>query len=159
MGTSSKIVSLGEATRRAAEIRATGGKVALANGVFDVLHVGHVRYLEAARRLADLLAVAVNSDLSVQANRGPGLPLVPEAERAEIVAALAAVDLVVVFGERDVAEVVRALRPELHVKGTDYREDTVPERALVESLGGRVVIAGDPKDHSSTALRARIKGG
>ncbi|MHB8418170.1 MAG: adenylyltransferase/cytidyltransferase family protein [Myxococcales bacterium] len=153
-----KIVSLAEAVRRAAEVRARGGKLALANGVFDLLHVGHIRYLEAARALADLLVVAVNSDASVKLNRGPGLPLVPETERAEVVAALAAVDLVVLFAGPDVSEAVSALRPELHVKGRDYREETVPERALVESLGGRVVIAGDPKDHSSSALRARLEG-
>ncbi len=156
MATPSKVVSLEEAARRAADLRVRGGKLALANGVFDLLHVGHVRYLEAARALADLLVVAVNSDASVKQNRGPGLPLVPEAERAEVVAALAAVDLVVVFAEKEVSEIIRALRPDLHVKGTDYREATVPERALVESLGGRVVIAGDPKDHSSSALRARL---
>jgi rfaE bifunctional protein nucleotidyltransferase chain/domain len=158
MSTASKLVSLDAAARQAAEVRARGGQVALCNGVFDVLHVGHVRYLEAARALADLLVVAVNSDASVRLNRGPGLPLVPEAERAELLAALAAVDLVVLFDGREVADVLRAVRPNLHVKGTDYRPDTVPERELVESLGGRVVIAGDPKDHSSSALRDKLKG-
>ncbi len=153
-----KIVPLGTAARRAEEFRTRGGQVALANGVFDVLHVGHVRYLTAARAMADLLVVAVNSDASVRANRGEGLPLVPEGERAEVVAALGAVDLVVVFGEKDVSEVVKAIRPELHVKGTDYTVETVPERALVESLGGRVVIAGDEKTHSSTAMRAKLAG-
>lgn len=158
MAASDKILQLDAAARRAEELRAAGRKLALANGVFDLLHVGHVRYLEAARALADALVVAVNSDASVRANRGPSLPLVPVGERAEVVASLAAVDFVVVFDGRDVAEVVRALRPDFQVKGTDYRVETVPERALVESLGGRVVIAGDPKDHSSSALRAKLAG-
>ncbi len=158
MATATKLVTLETAARRAAEVRAKGGEVALCNGVFDILHVGHVRYLEAAKAMADLLVVAVNSDASVRLNRGPGLPLIPEAERAELVAALAAVDLVLLFDGKEVTEVVRAIRPNLQVKGTDYTVESVPERALVESLGGRVVIAGDPKDHSSTELRARLKG-
>jgi D-glycero-beta-D-manno-heptose 1-phosphate adenylyltransferase len=158
MAAASKLVSLEAAAKRAAEVRAKGGKVALCNGLFDVLHVGHAHYLEAAKALADLLVVAVNSDASVRLNRGPGLPLVPEAERAELVAALAAVDLVVLFDGKDVAEVVRAIRPNLQVKGTDYTPETVPERELVESFGGRVVIAGDPKDHSSSSLRAKLRG-
>ena len=157
MGTASKIVTLDAAARRAAEVRAKGGQVALCNGVFDLLHVGHVRYLEAAKALAELLVVAVNSDASVRLNRGPGLPQVPGAERAELVAALAPVDLVLLFDGKDVSDVLTAIRPNLHVKGTDYAAETVPERELVESLGGRVVIAGDPKDHSSTALRAKLK--
>ncbi len=158
MATATKLVTLETAARRAAEVRAKGGEVALCNGVFDILHVGHVRYLEAAKAMADLLVVAVNSDASVRLNRGPGLPLIPEAERAELVAALAAVDLVLLFDGKEVTEVVRAIRPNLQVKGTDYTVESVPERALVESLGGRVVSAGDPKDHSSTELRARLKG-
>ena len=159
MPAADKVVPLEEALARAEEVRRRGGRIGLANGVFDLLHVGHVRYLEAARALCDQLVVAVNSDASVRANRGDGLPLVPEGERAEVVAALGAVDLVVVFGEKDVSEVVRAIRPELHIKGTDYTVETVPERALVESLGGRVVIAGDEKTHSSTAVRAKLRGG
>jgi rfaE bifunctional protein nucleotidyltransferase chain/domain len=159
MATPTKIVTLDAAARRSAEVRAKGGQVALCNGVFDLLHVGHVRYLEAAKGMADLLIVAVNSDASVHLNRGPDLPQVPGAERAEVVAALAPVDLVVVFDGKDVSEVLRAVRPNLHVKGTDYTAANVPERELVESLGGRVVIAGDPKDHSSTALRAKLKDG
>ncbi len=144
--------SLGEAARWCQALRAAGKKVALANGAFDVLHVGHVRYLQAARALADALVVAVNSDASVRALKGPGRPVVPETERSEIVAALGCVDAVVIFEERDVSEVIRALRPDVHVKGTDYTPETVPERALVESLGGRVAIAGDPKHHSTSAF-------
>jgi rfaE bifunctional protein nucleotidyltransferase chain/domain len=130
--------------------------VALCNGVFDLLHVGHVRYLAAARSLADRLVVAVNSDRSTRQNRGPGHPMVPEAERAEVLAALAAVDWVLIFDEPEASSVIRALRPDFHVKGTDYRAEEVPERAAVEAVGGRVVIAGDPKDHSSSALRAKL---
>ncbi len=158
MPAADKVVPLEEALARAEEVRRRGGRIGLANGVFDLLHVGHVRYLEAARALCDQLVVAVNSDASVRANRGPGMPTVGEAERAEVVAALGAVDQVVLFAERDVSEVIRRLRPDLHVKGTDYTPEGVPERALVESLGGRVVIAGDPKDHSSSALRAKLRG-
>lgn len=158
MVTATKIVSLDEAARRCEAARGRGLGVALANGVFELLHVGHVRYLEAAKGLCDLLVVAVNADGSVVLNRGRP-PVVPGVERAELLAALAAVDLVVVFEGRDVSEVLRALRPSLHVKGTDYAPESVPERELVLALGGRVVIAGDPKDHSSTALRARLRGG
>ena len=157
MATATKLVTLEAAAQRATEVRAKGGQVALCNGVFDVLHVGQVRYLEAARAMAGLLVVAVNSDASVRLNRGPSLPLVPEAERAELVAALAAVDLVLLFDTKEVDDVLRAVRPNLHVKGTDYTVESVPERKLVESLGGRVVIAGDPKNHSSTDLRARLR--
>lgn len=133
--------------------------MALANGAFDLLHVGHVRYLQAARAMADVLVVAVNSDASVKLSKGPDRPIVPEDERAELVAALACVDAVVVFGERDVVRVLEALRPHLHVKGTDYTPDTVPERHVVAQWGGRVAIAGDPKDHSTTALAARLAEG
>ncbi|MHB1846262.1 MAG: adenylyltransferase/cytidyltransferase family protein [Deltaproteobacteria bacterium] len=159
MASVEKIVSLADAALWADGARARGLTVGLANGVFDLLHVGHVRYLEGARALCDALVVAVNSDASVRENRGPGLPLVPEAERAEVVAALTAVDRVVVFSGKDVSEVLRAVRPALQIKGTDYTPETVPERALVESLGGRVAIAGDPKAHSSTALREKLREG
>ena len=132
--------------------RAEGLKVALANGVFDLLHVGHVRYLEAAKLLADRLVVAVNSDASTRAYKGPGRPVIPQAERAELVRALRCTDLVLIFEEPDVRTVIRALKPDVHVKGTDYTPDTIPERAEVEAYGGRVAVAGDPKDHSTTAL-------
>ena len=137
---------------RAAADRA-GRSIALANGVFDLFHVGHLRYLEGAKQLADLLVVAVNSDASTRRlGKGPGRPLVPEAERAEIVAALSCVDHVVVFDSPDVVPVIRALRPDVQVKGTDYTPETIPEANEVRSYGGRVAVAGDPKEHSTTAL-------
>jgi rfaE bifunctional protein nucleotidyltransferase chain/domain len=144
-------------TAAVAEARAAGKTVALANGAFDLLHVGHVRYLRGAGELADVLVVAVNSDSSVRALKGEARPLFPEAERAEIVAALEGIDWVVVFGQETVVDVIKALRPDVHVKGTDYTEDTVPERDLVRSYGGRVAIAGDPKDHSTTEVLARLE--
>lgn len=137
--------------------RAAGQTVALANGVFDLLHVGHLRYLEGARRLADRLVVAVNSDASTRAHKGPGRPVIPEGERAELVAALRCVDAVLLFDEPDVRLVIRTLKPDVHVKGTDYTPETIPERAEVEAYGGRSAVAGDPKDHSTTALVAKLK--
>lgn len=139
--------------------RAQGLKVALANGVFDLLHVGHVRYLEAARQLADRLVVAVNSDASTRAYKGPGRPVIPEAERAELIRALRCTDLVLIFEEPDVRAVIRALKPDVHVKGTDYTPESIPERAEVEAYGGRVAVAGDPKDHSTTALLSKLPSG
>jgi D-glycero-beta-D-manno-heptose 1-phosphate adenylyltransferase len=133
------------------------GTVVLANGVFDLFHVGHARYLESARALGDLLVVAVNSDRSTRAYKGEGRPVTPEDERAEIVASLECVDFVLLFDEPDVRRVLESLRPEVHAKGTDYTEATVPERAIVEGYGGRVAICGDPKDHSSTELLERLK--
>jgi rfaE bifunctional protein nucleotidyltransferase chain/domain len=136
---------------------ASGRTVALANGVFDLFHVGHLRYLQGARAEADLLVVAVNSDRSTRENKGPGRPVVPEAERAEIVAGLACVDHVVVFDSRDVVPVIRALRPDVHVKGTDYTPETIPEAAEVRAYGGRVAVAGDPKGHSTSELIGRLE--
>jgi rfaE bifunctional protein nucleotidyltransferase chain/domain len=158
MAAQDKIVELSKASEFSESLRGQGRRVGLANGVFDLLHVGHVRYLEAARALCDCLIVAVNSDRSTRENKGAGRPLVPEHERAEVVAGLAAVDWVVLFEGRDVSEVIRALRPALQIKGSDYTVESVPERELVESLGGRVAIAGDPKDHSTTELAARFSG-
>ncbi|MFL5276416.1 MAG: adenylyltransferase/cytidyltransferase family protein [Myxococcales bacterium] len=155
-----KVVPLAEAVRAREAARAQGRKVAVANGAFDLLHVGHVRYLEAAKDLTSggLLVVGVNTDRSVRASKGEGRPVVPERERAEIVAALGCVDLVVLFDETDAASLLSALRPDLHVKGTDYTEGSVPERDVVARLGGRTVIAGDPKDHSTTDVLSRIRG-
>ncbi len=139
--------------RLRAEATAAGRTIALANGVFDLFHVGHLRYLQGARALADLLVVAVNSDVSARLlGKGPGRPVVPAAERAEIVAALACVDHVVLFDDRDVVPVIRALRPDVQVKGTDYTPETIPEAAEVRAYGGRVAVAGDPKDHSTSEL-------
>lgn len=130
--------------------------VALANGVFDLFHVGHLRYLEAASREAEVLVVGVNSDASTRAYKGPERPIVPEAERAEILCALAFVDHVLIFDEPNVVALLEALRPDVHAKGTDYTPETVPERPIVLGYGGRVAICGDPKDHSSTALIERL---
>ena len=154
-----KVVPLAEAVRAREAARGEGREVAVANGAFDLLHVGHVRYLEAARDLVPggLLVVGVNTDRSVRAAKGPGRPIVPEKERAEIVAALGCVDLVVLFDEANATALLTALRPDLHVKGTDYSEGSVPEREVVARLGGRTAIAGDPKDHSTTDILSRIR--
>ena len=137
--------------------RAAGRTLALANGCFDLLHVGHVRYLEGAAAEADRLIVAVNDDESVRSLKGSGRPILPASDRAELVAGLRAVDYVVVFSELTVAELLREMRPDVHCKGTDYTADTVPEREVVEAYGGRVAIVGDPKDHSTHDLLERIK--
>ena len=130
--------------------------LALANGCFDLLHVGHVRYLQAARREADRLLVAVNSDASVRAIKGEGRPLQPQDDRAEIIAALACVDFVVLFDELTVVPLIESLEPDVHCKGTDYTEETVPERDAVASHGGRGAIVGDPKDHATSGIIQRI---
>lgn len=154
---SRKIASLTEIAGRVERERAAGRTVALANGVFDLIHVGHVRYLEAAAEMADVLVVAVNSDASTRANKGDGRPVVPEDERAELVAALGCVDHVLIFDDRTVVPVIRALRPDLQVKGTDYTPESIPERGEVEAYGGRVAVAGDPKDHSTTETLRRLE--
>jgi rfaE bifunctional protein nucleotidyltransferase chain/domain len=151
-----KLRTLDEAKLWREELRRSGRTLAFANGVFDLLHVGHVRYLQGARALADALIVAVNSDASTRANKGPSRPVVPEGERAELIAALECVDAVLLFDDRTVTGLLEALRPEVHVKGTDYTPETVPERAIVQAYGGRVAIAGDPKDHSTTATVAKL---
>ena len=153
----SKIVSREQLRDRVAEWRREGARITLANGCFDVLHVGHVRYLHAARGLADRLVVAVNSDESVRGLKGAGRPVMPVEERAEILAALADVDAVVIFSETDVRAIIREIRPDFQAKGTDYTADNVPERDEVEACGGRVAIVGDPKDHSATEIiRSRL---
>ena len=135
-----------------ADWRRAGDRITLANGCFDVLHVGHVRYLHAARELGGKLIVAVNADASVRALKGEGRPVMPAAERAEILASLEDVDAVLVFPEPDVRAIIREIHPDFHAKGTDYTAATVPERAEVEACGGRVVIVGDPKNHSATEI-------
>ena len=132
--------------------RRQGLRIVLANGAFDLLHVGHVRYLAAAREHGDRLVVAVNSDASVRRSKGRDRPIVPEAERAEILSHLWMVDRIVLFDEPTVAEVLKALRPDVHAKGTDYTVETVPEREVVRGYGGETVICGDPKDHATTDL-------
>jgi rfaE bifunctional protein nucleotidyltransferase chain/domain len=149
-------MDLEEAAGWALQARRGGEVVVLANGIFDLLHVGHLRYLEAAAALGDRLLVAVNSDASAGRLKGPGRPIVPEAERAELVAGLRAVDGVVVFDEDTAENVVRAVRPDIQAKGTDYAAAQVPERRAVEALGGRVEIVGDPKGHATRDLIARV---
>jgi len=145
-------VSRDQLQERIAAWRRAGDRITLANGCFDLLHVGHIRYLRAARELGARLVVAVNSDDSVRALKGEGRPLMPAEERAEILAALADVDAVVVFPERDVRAIIREIRPDFHAKGTDYTPESVPERDEVEACGGRVVIVGDPKNHSASEI-------
>lgn len=150
-----KILDRDQLRRRVAKWRAAGERVTLANGCFDVLHVGHIRYLRAAKELGGRLIVAVNSDDSVRALKGEGRPAMPANERAEILAALADVDAVVIFSEPDVRTIITEIHPDVQAKGTDYSEQSVPEGDLVREFGGRVAIVGDPKDHSATTfLRA-----
>jgi rfaE bifunctional protein nucleotidyltransferase chain/domain len=152
-----KILSRDKLRDRVAEWRRSGARVTLANGCFDLLHVGHVRYLHAARELGGKLVVAINSDDSVRGLKGAGRPLMPAGERAEILSALTDVDAVVIFPESDVRAIIREIRPDFHAKGTDYTTETVPERDEVEACGGRVAIVGDPKDHSATdIIRSRL---
>ena len=152
-----EVLSRADLARRVALDRGNGLTLAFANGGFDLLHVGHVRYLEAARREADRLIVAVNDDRSIQGLKGPARPVLPEADRAELVAALRAVDYVVIFSEPTVTPLLELLRPEVHCKGTDYTVDTVPERETVRAYGGRIAIVGDPKDHSTTDVLTRLR--
>ena len=150
------IQSLPLIVKSAGEARAAGRTIALANGLFDLLHIGHVRYLEAAAREADILVVGINSDSSARALKGPGRPILPQAERAEIVAALECVDWVFVFDEPNVEAALSTLRPDVHCKGTDYTRESVPERETVLAYGGRIAIVGDPKDHATRDLIREI---
>jgi D-glycero-beta-D-manno-heptose 1-phosphate adenylyltransferase len=152
-----EILSRDALIRRVTEDRAHGLTHAFANGAFDILHVGHIRYLDAARREADRLIVAVNDDASVRGLKGAARPVLPQADRAELVAALRAVDYVVIFPEPTVTPLLEVLRPDVHCKGTDYTADTVPERATVRAYGGRIAIVGDPKDHSTSDLLTRLR--
>jgi rfaE bifunctional protein nucleotidyltransferase chain/domain len=153
-----KILDEATLAERMAADRTAGLTHAFANGCFDLLHVGHVRYLEAAKAEADKLIVAVNADVSVAALKGANRPVLPERERAELIAALEAVDYVVIFADVKVERLLRTLRPAVHCKGTDYTVETVPERDVVRAYGGRTAIVGDPKDHATRDLIARIKG-
>ncbi len=152
MSTHTKILTRDELRQRVEEWRRAGERVTLANGNFDLLHVGHVRYLRGAKALGGKLVVAVNSDDSVRTLKGEGRPVMPEDERAEIVAALADVDAVVIFPELDVRPIIGEIRPDIQAKGTDYTVDSVPERDAVAAYGGRVAIVGDPKDHSTSEI-------
>ncbi len=157
MTANKKILSRSELCHRVEEWRRAGERIILANGNFDLLHVGHVRYLAGAKALGGKLTVAINSDNSVRALKGEGRPVMPENERAEIVAALADVDAVVIFPELDVRAIIREIHPDIQAKGTDYTTENVPERDTVVEYGGRVAIVGDPKDHSTTEIiRTRL---
>jgi rfaE bifunctional protein nucleotidyltransferase chain/domain len=153
----SKIVSRDALRQQLAEHKRRGRRVVLANGCFDTLHVGHIRYLEGARREGDILVVGVNADSSVCNLKGPGRPVLDENARAQLVAALRSVDYIVLFTEPNVEALLEDLRPDIHAKGTDYTADTVPERAVAARLGIRVAIVGDPKDHSTRGLLESIR--
>lgn len=152
------ILPLEQLLAHVAQVRPSCGKVVLANGAFDLLHVGHLRYLAAAKAQGDVLVVAVNSDVSVRASKGPQRPIVPDRERAELVAALRPVDCVTIFDDPTVRPIIAALRPDIHAKGTDYTVASVPEAELVQALGGQVMIVGDPKDHATSATIERLQG-
>jgi rfaE bifunctional protein nucleotidyltransferase chain/domain len=139
--------------------RAAGKRIVLANGCFDLLHVGHLRYLEGAKALGDVLVVGINSDQQTRSLKGEGRPFIPEMERAELIAALRSVDLVTIFDEPTVELLIRAIMPDVHAKGTDYTTETVPERDIIREVGGEVAVVGDPKDHSSTELIAAVRCG
>ena len=153
-----EVLSRADLLARVADERRAGRTIAFANGCFDLLHVGHVRYLGAAAQEADVLVVAINDDESVRRLKGAGRPILSAADRAELVAALRSVDYVVVFPEPTVGPLLEAIRPEVHCKGTDYTTESVPERDIVRGYGGRIAIVGDPKDHSTRDLLARIAG-
>ena len=153
----SAILSEAELVQAVGRDRAAGRTIAFANGCFDLLHVGHVRYLQGAAAEADRLIVAVNDDASVRALKGPGRPILPAADRAEIVGGLRGVHYVVVFADPTVERLLLLVKPDVHCKGTDYTPDSVPERAVVQSYGGRTAIVGDPKDHATRDLLARIR--
>jgi len=153
-----KVLTREELRRRVEHWRIAGERVILANGCFDLLHVGHIRYLRAAKELGGRLVVAINSDESVRTLKAEGRPLMPDTERAEILAALEDVDAIVIFSESDVRALIREIRPNVHAKGTDYTADSVPERDEVIACGGRVAIVGDPKDHSASSFIANLRG-
>jgi rfaE bifunctional protein nucleotidyltransferase chain/domain len=156
MDTRTKILGRTQLAKRLVEHRSRGENIVLANGCFDILHVGHSRYLTGAKSEGDILVVAVNSDESVRSLKGEGRPILPAEARAELVAGLAAVDYVMIFEERDVKPLLEELRPNVHAKGTDYTHETVPEREVAARLGIRVAIVGDPKRHSTRDLLARL---
>jgi D-glycero-beta-D-manno-heptose 1-phosphate adenylyltransferase len=151
-----KILSRDQLRCQVQQWRRASERIILTNGCFDFLHVGHIRYLRAAKQLGGRLVVGLNADESVRGLKGPGRPLMPASERAEILAALADVDAIVIFTEPDVRALIREIRPDIHAKGTDYTDDNVPERDTVIECGGRVVIVGDPKHHSASEFIARI---
>jgi rfaE bifunctional protein nucleotidyltransferase chain/domain len=158
LSTHSKILTRGELRDRVQKWRSQGEKVILTNGCFDLLHVGHIRYLQGAKELGGRVVVAINSDESVRQLKGAGRPLMPEDERAEIVAALEDVDAVIVFPEADVRAIIREITPDIQAKGTDYTPDSIPERDTVIACGGQVAVVGDPKDHSTSEfIRSKLR--
>jgi len=152
------VLELPDIVTEVANVRSAGSTVVLANGCFDLLHVGHIRYLVGAKALGDVLVVGINSDRQAKFLKGEGRPFMPAIERAELVAALCCVDFVTVFDQQTVEELIRAIQPDFHAKGTDYTTDSVPERDIVREYGGTVVIVGDPKDHSSSKLIEIVSG-
>ena len=154
-----KILTREQAVARLSRLGRDRKTLALANGCFDLLHVGHIRYLQAAKREADLLLVALNTDASVRSLKGMGRPLQPEDERSEIIASLACVDYVTLFGDPTVGPLIDLLQPDVQCKGTDYTEETVPEREAVLRHGGRIAIVGDPKDHATSEIVKKMKDG
>ena len=154
---SAPILNREELVECVTDARTNGSKIVLANGCFDLLHVGHIRYLAGAKELGDVLVVGINSDRQAHALKGEGRPFMPENERAELIAALKCVDFVTVFDEPTVEQLIRDIRPDIHAKGTDYTTDTVPERDIIREVGGRVAIVGDPKNHSSTELIGKTR--
>jgi rfaE bifunctional protein nucleotidyltransferase chain/domain len=150
------ILQRNELIRQIAAAKGSGRTIVLANGCFDLFHVGHVRYLAGAKELGDVLVVGVNSDKQASILKGAGRPVFPQKERAELVSSLRCVDLVTIFHEHTVEQLIRDICPDVHAKGTDYTPDTVPERDIIREVGGRVAIVGDPKDHSSTNLISQI---
>jgi rfaE bifunctional protein nucleotidyltransferase chain/domain len=158
MSAADSVVSRDELLRRAGTWRKEGKTIALANGLFDLVHVGHLRYLEEAAQLADVLVVAVNDDASARALKGPDRPIVPQAERAELIAGFRCVACVTIFSEPTVEPLLRALVPDVHCKGTDYTAETVPEQETAKALGIRVAITGDPKNHATRDLIKQIRG-
>jgi rfaE bifunctional protein nucleotidyltransferase chain/domain len=155
--THAPILTVEDINRRTSASREAGSTLVLANGCFDLFHVGHLRYLMGAKELGDILVVGINTDRQTRLLKGQGRPLVPERERAEIVSALRCVDFVTLFDDPTVETLIQTLRPDFHAKGTDYTTETVPERDLVREYGGRVAIVGDPKDHSTTELSEKVK--
>ncbi len=151
------ILNEDELTSALEKERSAGKKIAFANGCFDVLHVGHTRYLQDAANVADVLVVGVNGDASVRVLKGEGRPLMPQDERAEIISAIRGVSYVTIFDENSPARLLGVLRPDFQCKGTDYTADSVPERDVVNAYGGKVVIVGDPKDHSTTAVLEKMR--
>ena len=152
------VLERGQLIEEIARVRQTGASVVLANGCFDLFHAGHIRYLAGAKAIGGVLVVGINSDEQVRRLKGPNRPYISEDERAEIVSALRFVDFVTIFPEPTVEELILAIRPDFHAKGTDYTTETVPERDIVRSYGGQVAIVGDPKDHSSTDLIKKVGG-